>query len=146
MPQVELFADFSGESEAIHVRQLEIQEQRIKRAAPGKKVQSGAAAGGRFNGEAPLSGALRDDTLIGHVVFDDEQALAQQLRLLALPDWRGGRSGGIGGDGEVKRGALASIAVNPDFAAQHFRQSFANGQTQASAAEMAGSGGVNLLE
>ena len=91
-------------------------------------------------------GALGDDAPVGGVVFDDQQALAGELRLRGLPGRRRGGGGGPGQNGEMERGALAGIALDPDLAAHQLGQALADGQAQAGAAVMAGGGGIHLLE
>ena len=100
----------------------------------------------RFHGHAPLLAALGDDAPIGGVVFDDQQALAGELRLRALPAGGGGGGGRSGQDGEMEGGAFAGIALDPDLAAHQLGQAFADGQAQPGAAVVASGGGIHLLE
>src|ERR1035441_9580648 len=87
-----------------------------------------------------------DDVPIGRIVFDDQEALARQLRLGRLPGRRHDSSSSPSRYREVKRGALAGVAFDPDLPPEQFGQALANGQAQPGAAVMASGGGVNLLE
>ena len=86
-----LLANLFGERQPALVRQLPIEDHGVEEIALGQPCQRVVAVRGRFHGQAPLLAATRDDAAIGRIVFDDQEALACELRLGRLP---GGRHGG----------------------------------------------------
>src|ERR1019366_5162385 len=79
-----LFADLLGHGQPVLVRQLQIEDDAIEEIAFREESKCLAAASGRFYGHAPLLAALCDDAPISAIVFDDQQAFADELRLRAL--------------------------------------------------------------
>src|ERR1017187_4427526 len=104
----------TGHGQCILVRQFEIEDDSIEEITLCESCERIAAVRGGFHGHAPLLAALRNDAPIRGTVLDDQQALAGELWLWALPGR--GRSGGsrAGQDGEMEGGAFAGTALDPD--------------------------------
>ena len=60
---------------------------------------------------------MTDDLLVRGIVLDHEQTFAGELRLRHLPSRLAHGRGGVGENGEMKRGSPARIALDPDAAA-----------------------------
>ena len=141
-----LLADGFCERQAVLIRQLQINQRGVKSLCFRNGFEGVSTAGGTFHDQTPLSGAMLDVTPVGGVVFDDEQACAGQRRLRRLPSGRGGSGGGLGFNREMKRRALARVALHPNASAHQLRQLFADRQTQARATVAARGGGIYLLK
>src|SRR5207249_3151158 len=83
---------------------------------------------------------------IRRVVVDDQDPLTGELARAGQGLRRRGRVGGHGGDGEVKRRALAGLALDPDAPAHQLTQTLADGQAEAGPAVAARRRHVDLAE
>src|SRR5258708_27876273 len=89
-------------------------------------------------------------TVIKHVLILDDGSFglwplngapAGGARGGARRSWSGGALGAVDGDGEMESRAAADFAFDPDAAAMHFDDVLGDGETEASAACLAGARG-----
>src|SRR5947207_3895036 len=106
--------DFLGERQSIHVRQLQVQNRGVEGPVLGQGAQRFVAVAGGYGAQTPLLRPLRDNPLIGEVVFDDEQALAGKLGLRQLPGRWTVSGGGAGQESKMEGSAFAGITLDPD--------------------------------
>lgn len=111
----------------------------------GDPFHGGGGIGGGSGAALPCLELLLKDLAVGGIVIDDEGVMMEEGRQL------GGRLGSLGGidleaDGKPESGALTGLGLEADVAAHEFGELFGDGEAEAGAAELSGSGIVGLSE
>ena len=85
VPRRRLLAYFTGQRQSVHIRQLQVENRRIKWLALGQQPQGVSAVERLLDDHSPLFGPVFDNAPIGCIIFHDQQPFARQLWLSALP-------------------------------------------------------------
>src|SRR5207253_4672394 len=119
-------ANLPGQHDAVHVGHLDVEDRHVEGFAAAQAIERLRAARTVGGVHAPRFDLQADDLPIGRVVIHDQHALAADLQRLEVDPGR--HIGDLGGDGEVKGGTLADLAVDPHGAAHHLAEALADGQ------------------
>src|SRR5438876_4266165 len=108
---------FTSQRQSVHIRQLQVENRRVKWLALAEQPQRVPAVQRLLDDHSPLFGPVFDNAPIGGIILHNQQPFARQLWLRALPGGRRGGRSRARQNREMKCCSLTGIALHPDFSA-----------------------------
>ena len=115
-----LLAYFTGQRQSVHIRQLQVENRRVKWLALAEQPQRVPAVQRLLDDHSPLFGPVFDNAPIGGIILHNQQPFARQLWLSTLPGGRRGGRSRARQNREMKGGSFGGIAFHPNFSTHQF--------------------------